>query len=49
MEKIYKTMKSVGAMNIVFGILLIVSAAAMGAFLIVGGAKLLHRKKDLTF
>ena len=49
MEKIYKTMKSVGAMNIVFGILLIVGAAAMGAFLIVGGAKLLHRKKDLTF
>ena len=49
MEKIYKTMKSVGAMNIVFGILLIVGAAAMGAFLIVGGEKLLHRKKDLTF
>lgn len=49
MEKVYKTMKSVGATNIIFGILTIVSGAVMGAFMVVNGARLLHRKKDLTF
>ena len=41
-EKVYKTMKSVGASNIVLGILLIVGAIAKGA-------KLLHDKSELTF
>ncbi len=49
MEKVYKTMKSVGAVNIVFGILSIVGGTLIGAFLIANGAKLLHRKKDLIF
>ena len=48
-EKVYKTMKSVGATNIIFGILTIVCGSVMGAFMIVGGARLLHQKKDLTF
>ncbi|MDE7298944.1 MAG: hypothetical protein K2N94_08990 [Lachnospiraceae bacterium] len=49
MEKVYKAMKSVGAFNIVFGILTIVGGAIMGAFLIASGGKLLHRKKDIMF
>ena len=37
-EKVYKTMKSVGASNIVLGILLIVGAIAAGVVLIAKGA-----------
>lgn len=48
-EKVYKTMKSVGASNIVLGILLIVGAIASGVVLIAKGAKLLHDKSELTF
>ena len=42
-------MKSVGASNIVLGILLIVGAIAAGVVLIAKGAKLLHDKSELTF
>lgn len=49
MEKVYKTMKSVGTTNIIFGILAVVFGSLLGSFLIVCGARLLHRKKDLTF
>ena len=48
-EKVYKTMKSVGASNIVMGILLIIIGIATGVVLIARGAKLLHDKADLTF
>ena len=48
-SKKYKTMKSVGASNIVLGILLIVGAIAAGVVLIAKGAKLLHDKSELTF
>lgn len=48
-EKVYKTMKSVGASNIVLGILLIVGAIAAGVVLIAKGVKLLHDKSELTF
>lgn len=48
-EKVYKTMKSVGAFNLVMGILLIVSGIIAGAAVIVNGAKLLTDKSDLTF
>ena len=48
-KKVYKTMKSVGASNIVLGILLIVGAIAAGVVLIAKGAKLLHDKSELTF
>ncbi|HHU74056.1 MAG TPA: hypothetical protein GXZ28_05435 [Clostridiales bacterium] len=49
MEKIYKTMKSVGVWNLVIGIMLIVAGALAGAFMIVNGAKLLKKKSDLLF
>lgn len=49
MEKVYKTMKSVGTFNLVCGILVIVCGALLGAFMIAGGSKLLHRKKDILF
>lgn len=48
-EKVYKTMKSVGAFNIVMGILLIVSGVAAGTLVIAKGAKLLKDKSELTF
>lgn len=48
-EKVYKTMKSVGASNIVMGILLIIIGIATGVVLIARGAKLLHDKAGLTF
>lgn len=48
-EKVYKTMKSVGAFNLVTGILLIVGGVAAGIAVIVNGAKLLNDKSDLTF
>ena len=48
-EKVYKTMKSVGAFNLVMGILLIVAGIVSGVAVIVNGAKLLNDKSDLTF
>lgn len=48
-EKIYKTMKSVGAFNIVIGILTIIIGIATGVIVITNGAKLLKDKSDLTF
>lgn len=48
-EKVYKTMKSVGAFNLVTGILLIVLGITAGVAVIVNGAKLLNDKSDLTF
>lgn len=49
MEKIYKTMKSVGVWNLVLGIIFILSGLAAGIFLIVNGTKLLKKKSDLLF
>ncbi len=48
-EKVYKTMKSVGAFNLVVGILLIVGGIASGVAVIINGAKLLSHKSNLTF
>lgn len=48
-EKIYKTMKRVGAWNIVFGIVLIVVGVAVGVIQIVHGGKLLSEKKEILF
>lgn len=48
-EKVYKTMKSVGAFNLVTGILLIILGITAGIAIIVNGAKLLNDKSDLTF
>lgn len=49
MEKIYHTMKSVGVWNLVLGIILIVASTFAGTLLILNGAKLLKKKKDLLF
>lgn len=48
-EKVYKTMKSVGASNIVMGIMMMVIGIVTGTVLIVKGAKLLKDKSDLMF
>lgn len=48
-EKVYKTMKSNGAMNITIGILSIVAGVAAGVMLIIGGAKLLAAKSRVLF
>lgn len=49
MEKIYKTMKSVGVWNLVLGILMILVGLFAGIFMIVNGAILLKKKSDLLF
>ena len=49
MEKIYKTMKSVGVWNMVLGIVLIVAGLFAGIFMIVNGTRLLKKKSDLLF
>lgn len=48
-ERVYHTMKSVGAFNIVMGILMIVSGITTGVIVITKGARLLRDKSDLTF
>ena len=49
MERVYRTMKSVGICNVVLGICIIVAGCVSGAFIITNGAKLLHRKKEVLF
>lgn len=49
MEKVYKTMKSVGIGNLVLGICLIVLGVGAGVAIIVNGATLLKKKSDLLF
>jgi len=49
MEKVYKTMKSVGVCDLVMGIVVTVFGCATGAFLITNGARLLKRKKEVLF
>jgi len=49
MEKIYKTMKNIGAANIAIGIVLIVIGLSAGIVAIVTGANLLKKKSQLTF
>lgn len=48
-EKVYKTMKSVGAWNIVLGIIVIVIGVAVGVCQLINGGKLLKDKKEITF
>lgn len=48
-EKLYKTMKSVGAFNVVMGILLIVSGIVTGVMVITKGARLLRDKTEILF
>jgi hypothetical protein len=48
-EKLYKKLKSIGAGNIVFGVLAIVQGVTTGVILIVNGARLLSHKSDKLF
>ncbi len=48
-EKIYTTMKSVGTANLVLGIVIMLVGIGTGVAVIVSGAKLLNKKKDLLF
>ncbi|MEG2438689.1 MAG: hypothetical protein RR964_04895 [Lachnospiraceae bacterium] len=48
-EHVYKTMKQVGAGNIVLGIIMIVAGIVTGILTIIGGARLLKGKTSLTF
>ena len=49
MERVYKTMKSVGVGDVVLGICIIVAGCVSGALIITNGARLLHRKKEVLF
>ena len=49
MEKIYKSMKRIGAGNIVIGVLIMVVGIGVGIVSIITGAKLLKAKSDITF
>ena len=48
-EKAYRSMKTVGAGNIALGIIMAVVGVTAGILTIIGGARLLRNKKELTF
>ena len=48
-ERTYKTMQRVGIANITIGIITITVGLSVGIIALVGGARLLKRKQDLTF
>lgn len=48
-EKIYKTMGSTGAANLVVGICVLVGGLSAGILLIVNGARLLKHKSKIMF
>ncbi|MBP3926099.1 MAG: hypothetical protein J6D13_02805 [Clostridium sp.] len=49
MEKIYKTMRGTGIINIVIGSVIITAGLTTGILAIVSGALLLKRKSEITF
>ena len=49
MERVYKTMRNIGAANIAIGVVLIVLGLATGILSIIAGGNLLARKDDLSF
>lgn len=49
MERIYKSMKHVGAGNIALGVIIMVVGVTVGIVTIISGAKLLKDKADITF
>ena len=46
-EKVYKTLNDTGAANIALGIIVLVTGVASGILMIIGGAKLLRRKRSV--
>lgn len=49
MERVYKSMRLVGAANIALGIIILVTGVATGILAIIGGSNLLKSKNELTF
>ncbi|MDO4296064.1 MAG: hypothetical protein Q4D90_07885 [bacterium] len=49
MERVYKTMRNVGAINIAVGIVVMVTGMTAGIVAIINGAILLKRKSEITF
>lgn len=49
MEKVYKSMKHVGAGNIAVGVVVLIIGISAGIISIITGAKLLKDKSDITF
>ncbi len=48
-EKAYKSMNTVGAWSIVFGVINIVVGLAVGIGAVIAGAKLIKDKSNITF
>ena len=48
-EKVYKTMGSTGAANLVVGICILVGGVSAGIMLIINGARLLKNKSKVMF
>ncbi|SFR76895.1 hypothetical protein [Anaeromicropila populeti] len=48
-EKVYKTMKSVGIVNLVMGIVLISIGVAVGTVMLVSGGRLIKNKSEVLF
>jgi hypothetical protein len=49
MERVYKTMRNIGALSIGVGIVMTVIGIAAGTISIINGAFLLKRKSEITF
>lgn len=49
MEKVYKTMRNVGAGSIALGTVVLVTGVVVGIISIVNGALLLKGKSEITF
>ncbi|MFQ7181088.1 Uncharacterised protein [Hungatella hathewayi] len=49
MERVYKTMRNAGVLNIVIGIIITVAGLSVGIMSIINGAVLLKRKSEITF
>lgn len=49
MEKLYKTMRNIGAGSIALGAVILVAGLIVGIVSIVNGAILLKRKSEITF
>ena len=49
MERVLKTMRGTGVLNIVLGVVVLAIGVASGVLLIVGGAKLLGDKSKILF
>lgn len=49
MEKVYKTMRNTGVINIIIGSVIIAVGLATGTLAVISGAILMKRKSEITF